>query len=333
MEVAGLMAELATPQLKLKSLPDVPQLIKEFEHDCLVRHLTPETIGRYKSALKIFNEFLRANGRLISQVDKYILKDFIYYRREQGIDQKTLENNFTALSTFYEFLCFEGYANVNPVLPVRKRYLRTYKEEQFDSFDESKRKLATIEQMSVLVNSILNTRDQAVVLLLAKTGLRRSELVSIDIDEDIDWVEQSITLKRKKFKKRSGRTVFFDGEMAVVLKRWESQRKKLRPKTKALFVNEYNERLGRNGVYNLVTKYAEAVGLHNPKSDRIEDHFSSHNCRHWFTTWLRRSGMPREFIKALRGDRRKDAIDIYDHIDREELRKAYLAYIPQLGIE
>lgn len=316
-----------------KSLPQAAQLIMEFEHDCQVRHLTDETIVRYKSALKIFFAFLQQRGQTVVEVDKHVLKDFIHYRREQDIDQKTLENNFTALSTFYEFLCFEGYANVNPVLPVRKRYLKTYKDEQFDSFDESRRKLATIEQMATLVNSILSTRDQAVVLLLAKTGLRRSELVSIDIEDDINWQEQSITLKRKKFKKRSGRTVFFDGETALVLKRWEAQRKKLKPKTKALFVNEYGQRLGRNGVYNLVTKYAEAVGLHNPKSDRIEDHFSSHNCRHWFTTWLRRTGMPREFIKALRGDRRKDAIDIYDHIDREELRKAYLAFIPQLGIE
>jgi integrase/recombinase XerD len=42
--------------------------------------------------------------------------------------------------------------------------------------------------------------------------------------------------------------------------------------------------------------------------------------------------MDREFIKALRGDRRRDAIDIYDRIDRQELRKAYLAFMPQLGL-
>jgi integrase/recombinase XerD len=42
--------------------------------------------------------------------------------------------------------------------------------------------------------------------------------------------------------------------------------------------------------------------------------------------------MDREFIKALRGDRRREAIDIYDRIDRDELRRAYLAYVPQLGV-
>ncbi|MGI0014259.1 MAG: tyrosine-type recombinase/integrase [Nitrososphaera sp.] len=322
-----------TSALVAESSLDTSQILSEFEGDCRDRHLTDETIGRYKSPLKMFFAFLKERNQTIRDVDKHVLKDFIHYRRQQGVDQKTLENNFSALSTFYEFLCFEGHVNANPVLAVRKRYLKRYKDGDDDNADDSERKLISIEDMAMLVNSILSIRDKAVVLLLAKTGIRRNELVSIDIG-DIKWQEQSITLKRKKFKKRSGRIVFFDDECGRVLKRWTAQRTKLVDvSTVAIFTNEYSGRLNRNGIYNLVTKYAEAAGLHNPKSDRIEDHFSPHNCRHWFTTWLRRNGMPREFIKALRGDRRKDAIDIYDHIDREELRKAYLAFIPQLGIE
>jgi integrase/recombinase XerD len=42
--------------------------------------------------------------------------------------------------------------------------------------------------------------------------------------------------------------------------------------------------------------------------------------------------MPRESIQELRGDVRKEAIDIYDHIDKRELRESYLAKIPQLGV-
>lgn len=42
--------------------------------------------------------------------------------------------------------------------------------------------------------------------------------------------------------------------------------------------------------------------------------------------------MPREFIKELRGDKRNEAIDIYDYIDKEELRRAYLACIPKFGV-
>jgi len=82
----------------------------------------------------------------------------------------------------------------------------------------------------------------------------------------------------------------------------------------------------------MIRAAAIRTGLHNASSDRMEDHFSPHCCRHWFTTHLRRAGMPREFIQELRGDARREAIDIYDHIDREELRKSYLAHVPQLGV-
>lgn len=111
-----------------------------------------------------------------------------------------------------------------------------------------------------------------------------------------------------------------------------NQREKLNLATKALFIGEQSGRLKRNGVYSMVVKYAQRVGLHDLKSSRVEDHFSPHCFRHWFTTHLRRAGMDREFIKALRGDRRREAIDIYDRVDRNELRRAYLAFIPQLAL-
>ncbi len=59
---------------------------------------------------------------------------------------------------------------------------------------------------------------------------------------------------------------------------------------------------------------AECTGLHNPQSDRMEDYFSPHCYRHWFTTYLRRTGMRRVFIQELREDSCREAIDIYYHI-------------------
>jgi integrase/recombinase XerD len=60
----------------------------------------------------------------------------------------------------------------------------------------------------------------------------------------------------------------------------------------------------------------------------MEDHFSPDCCGHWFTAYLRRAGMTREFVQELRGDSRKEAFDLYNHIDLKELKEAYLACIP-----
>jgi len=311
----------------LQTIQGAEQLLEMFCEDCKLRGMTDESIRRYRSSLHIFLKFLRKKGVSIDRVDAQTLRKFLQHIKfERGVKHRTVEQYFSALSAFYDYLVFERLVSRNVILPFRRRYLKRYK----DSYDDPERKLLSVEEMSKLVNSIMDPRDKAIAVLLAKTGIRRGELLRIDVD-DINWENYSITLKPTP--KRSNRTVFFDDECAIVLKRWLQVREKLKPKTKALFIS-YNTlgRLSRNGVYNAVVKYARRLGFHNPDSPRLEDHFGPHCFRHWFTTWLLRNGMPREYVKELRGDKRREAIDIYHHIDREELRRAYLACIPKLGI-
>ncbi len=303
------------------------ELIRQYKEDCEIRGMSPESLRRYISSLKIYNQYLRERHLDLLNVDRNILRSFLeYLRKERKVGLKTVGNYFTSMAMFYEFLEYEGYVDKNPVHSVRKRYIRRYK----DNDEGQMRKLISVEEMAKLINSTLDVRDKAIITLLAKTGIRRKELITLDVD-DINWVEQSMRLKPTP--KRTNRTVFFDDETAIILHRWVRAREsRNKMGSKALFINNMGTRLNRNGVYLAVTKPAEKIGLHNPNSDRMEDHFSPHCCRHWFTTHLRRAGMPREFIQELRGDVRKEAIDIYDHIDKEELRESYLAHIPQLGV-
>lgn len=314
-------------RLSLVLVPDLETLVEGFCDDCRLRNMTAESIRRYKSCLSIFGAFLRNKGVSIKEVDKWVLKEFLQHIRfDRRVKEKTVENYFSSMSAFYDYLIFEDLLKMNPVAPFRKRYLRNYK----DDANDPGRKLLTVEEMSLLVNSILDPRDRSIAVLFAKTGIRRNELLSLDVD-DINWVEYSITLKHTP--KRSNRVVFFDDECAIVLKRWLKVRGKLNPRTLALFVSYQSlKRFDRNGLYTAIVKYATGLGFHNPDSTKLEDRFSPHCFRHWFTTWLRRNGMPREFVKELRGDRRKEAMDIYDHIDHHELKRAYLACIPKLGI-
>lgn len=302
------------------------ELLSDFIKDCQLRGMTGESIRRYNSSIRIFLDFLKRNKTDLLYIDRDTLRNFIsYLRNERNNSQKTIGNNFAALSSFYEYLAYECYVPANPALPVRKRYLRQYKEDS----NRGERQSPSIEEMAEFIDSIPNTRDRAVALLLAKTGIRRGELIHTDID-DVDIENLSITLKETK--KRSNRVVFFDDECARLLARWLEVRASIHPKTKALFINNRGERLEREGIYEAITKWAKLFGLHNPKSPKLEERFSPHCFRHWFTTQLIRADMRREYIKELRGDARKDAMDLYNHIDKEELKKAYLAHIPKLGI-
>jgi integrase/recombinase XerD len=100
--------------------------------------------------------------------------------------------------------------------------------------------------------------------LLAKTGIRRNELITLDIS-DVDLIENKIKLKPAA--KRTNRTVFFDDEAASMLRRWLKIREGINKKrNSALFLNSEGDRLNRSGIYNLVVEAAKRVGMHNPDS-------------------------------------------------------------------
>ena len=250
--------ERLTARVKLQPSPE--QLLDMFCRDCRLRGISEKSIIGYMSCLSIFLKFLEKKAVTPVEVDSHVLREFLSYLVQgRKVKHKTVKEYFSALSAFYDYLAFEGLASSNIVLPFRKRYLRRYK----DDYADPQRRLLSVEEMSRLVNSIMDPRDRAIAVLLAKTGIRRGELLRIDV-EDINWEDYSIILKPTP--KRSNRTVFFDDECATALRRWLKVREKLNPRSKALFIS-YNTlgRLSRNGVYNAVVKYARRLGFHNPE--------------------------------------------------------------------
>lgn len=300
-------------------------IIKDFERDCRVRGMAERSINSYRTCINAYKGYLAARGKDFLTANKDDLVGFIEsLRLEKGLSIMTVKRYLAALSSLCEYLVFKEQIQANYVRPVRSRYIRSYKE------TPEGRKLISVEDMANLINITLDIRDKAVITLLAKTGIRRNELVTLDVS-DVDLVEMRIRLKPTA--KRTNRTVFFDDECSFILRRWLKIREGMNRKgNPALFLNHEGERLNRSGVYNLVVEAARRAGLHDPTSQRLEDHFSPHCCRHWLCTHLFRAGMRREYIKELRGDSRKEAFDLYNHIDLKELKEAYLACIPQLGI-
>jgi integrase/recombinase XerD len=297
-------------------------LIDRFGKDLKLRDLSPLTCRIYPQKVTAFACFLQGD---LKTVDKETLKSYLgYLKDEKGLKKKSIRLTFTALASFYDYLEDEKLVTSNPVRSMTK-YLRSYKQ----SNESQNKQLISVEEAAMLVNSVLDTRDKAIILLLLKTGIRCNELLSLDI-QDLNLTEMTIRLKPPP--KRSNRIVYFDQETADVLSRWLKAREaRNKYGSSALFLSTRGKRLEISRVEKMLEKRAEMVGLHDSSSKRTEDHLTPHCCRHWFTTQLIRAGMSRDFVKELRGDVRGDAIDIYIHIDKKELKESYLAHIPQLG--
>jgi len=290
-----------------------------FIADCNARGLTSHTVETYRSCIK---DFLRGYPDPL-EVSLDDLQTYLGDLRARDLQGSTLRGYFAALAALYDFLVFKGVMTASLIPSFRKRYLRS----KAQHGGENTRQPGSIEQMRELIS--LASREilaKTMILFLAKTGLRRGEYIAMDLyDLDLERMEFRVKAKAK----RSNRLGFIDSELAAALREYLDWREPL-AKTEALWITPGGYRVSRNLVYYTVTGYAKISGLHDPHG-AMNKKYTPHCCRHFFTTQLRRAGMKREFIKELRGDRRGDAVDIYDHIDPEELRKSYLEYVPHLG--
>jgi len=297
---------------------------------------TPGSLDTTRSCIKVFGQWLDKKDIHILDVDEDELEAYLrYMREERKVTISTQKTSFSAISGLFKRLMRKGHISLtqNPALAVREDMLKGYKNGQNN--DAQKFRVVTTDQMRKLMRSTIDPRDRAVMMLLAKTGIRRGELLTIDLD-DIDWANQSIELKPKA--KRTNKSVYFDDEAAWALKRWLKQRMTMKTDgedgERALFLNNRGQRLGRNGIECIVNNCASRIGLHDPTSRRKKDRFSPHVFRHYFTTVLLEEPNPmrREYVQELRGDSNRSAIDIYHHIPPEKLRDEYRRCMPRLLI-
>jgi integrase/recombinase XerD len=132
----------------------------------------------------------------------------------------------------------------NPILTFRKRYLRKYKSDN----DSEIRKLISVEDASRLVNSVLDTKDRCILVLLFKTGMRVGELHSLDVN-DVDLDKAEIHLKQAT--KRTNRILYLDDEAIAALSRWLISRKNRRGSGDvALFMSKIGSRMKKRSIEN-----------------------------------------------------------------------------------
>jgi integrase/recombinase XerD len=303
-------------------------LIEEFTNFLKRKRKTADTIKGYTSTVRAFARFI--DPCPLIEVGEDELNAYLESLIARNLAQTSITRQFICLNAFYKYLEYKEFIDENPIPEFREFNLSS---DNGEGGEGQMRRLLTIEEARRLVGSIISIRDQLIVLLLLKTGIRRRELCAIDVN-DIDFKQKIIRLKPQK--KRSNRIVFIDPEVEELLKIYL----KYRPQGgnngslatgDALFKNRYGERMQGKAVKRLIKKHAANCGLHAPGETRIEEVITPHCCRHFFSTHLWRAKMPREYVKWLRGDKmKKDAFDHYLHIDPEDVREKYLECVPVL---
>ncbi len=292
-------------------------LIKGFEADCRARNLTYHTIETYRSCCK---DFLQRYPDPTS-VGLNELRDYLGNLRFRGLQGSTLKGYFAAISSFYDYMVFESAMSINPVISFRRRYLSRIKDQH------ECRQLISIQDMRLLVKAAeaIGIRETAMILMLAKTGMRRGELLSLRV-EDIFFKYGIVRIAPKA--KRTNRLAFMDEELKETLEEYLEWREP-KARTSWLWISDRGGRIHKDLPNRIFAGLGALLGLHT-KEGPISGKLTCHCMRHFFVTYLFRAGMKPTYIKWLRGDSIKESWEIYNHVDPEKVREEYVRLVPKL---
>lgn len=302
--------------------------IEAWRENSVARGLSAQTIKGYDCSLRAYMDWCSLNDFSVLDVGpKELRAYFDNLRQEEPMSIGAIGNRFTALSSLYDFLVEIGEVPDNFVPYFRRRYLQIpLKESRKIRFE--RKPFLSVRQMRRLVKSISDAQEKVLIVLAAKTGVRVSELVAIDV-ADIDWKSQSVNLKKQR--KRTHLVAFFDMETERLLKKWLSIREHWTDDDAGpLFLGLNNQRMTTSAARKIVTRVTTRIGLYKPGGEQHEK-VRPHTFRHFFTTHMYRAGMSRDHIRILRGDSLGQTIDLYLTTDWDTLRREYLKCVPLIA--
>lgn len=270
------------------------------------RNVSKHTVLNYKLDLFDFKKFLE--DKPVENVDYLSLRKFLVYLKEKSLTNRTMSRKLSCLRSFFRFLFREGLIKSNPTIllssPKQDKMLPVFLTE-----DEV---VKLLEAPAVDVLSGL--RDRAILETLYSTGIRVSELVSLNID-NIDFISGTI----KAFGKgRKERLVPIGDRALNAINKYLTNRnsdKKIKKETNTLFLNKNNRRISDRGVRKIVDKYIHTASL--------RPGISPHTLRHSFATHLLDRGADLRSVQELLGHANLSTTQIYTHLTTERLKSVY----------
>lgn len=272
------------------------------------RNLSPATRAAYQYDLQKFKEYLiRVMGAepTVGRVETPHIKDFLgYLQGDRGYKSSTLSRTIASIRVFFEFCVQEAHIEASPAThihnPKMPRKLPIYLVES-----ELKKLLAAPQH-----SDVWGCRDFAILVTLGFTGMRRQELVGLNLDS-IDFERRTVRVFGKGSKERlipmnplvmSALTASLD----------------VRPATgdpKAVFLNRSGRRLTGRSIHGIVKKYVRKAGITKLK-------ISPHKLRHTFATLLHINEVDIIEIQKLLGHASVTSTQIYTHTNTSKLRTA-----------
>ena len=319
----------------MKRYNDCPQILRDFlTYHETIKGQSPRTISEYYLDLRMFFRFMmlmrndmpihtrlddidirNVELEFIRTIDTSDIFDFLSYLAndrtanpdslspDYGISSSARARKLSALKSFYKYLTVRTkQLTENPVADLEYPKLR-----------KSLPKYLTMEQSAALLKSVEGqnqVRDYAILMIFLNCGIRRSELVGLNITE---IYEDRLRVIGKGNKERF---VYFGTPCRKAIDAYMVERnKKVLTDNRALFGSRNGNRISVTAVHRLVEKALKQAGL-----DATQ--FSAHKLRHTAATMMLSGGVDVKTVQEVLGHENLNTTQIYTHIENTELKIA-----------
>ena len=319
----------------MKKYSDCPQILRDFliYHES-IKGQSPLTIQEYYLDLRMFLRFvklMRSDMPVRTDLDTIDIKnigidfireittsdvfDFLAYLASErplnpdspapdhGVSPATRARKLSAIKSFYKYLTIRTkLLQENPVADLEYPKLR-----------KSLPKYLTLQESAALLQSVSGqnqARDYAILMLFLNCGIRRSEMVGLNLT---DVYEDRIRVVGKGNKERF---VYFGAACRKALDAYLPIRNKMvLTDNRALFGSRNGNRISTDAVHALVKKALLKAGL-----DATQ--FSAHKLRHTAATMMLSGGVDVKTVQEVLGHENLNTTQIYTHIESTELKIA-----------
>ena len=273
------------------------------------------TVAAYRNDLfgliKFVEEGARKQGSTASWANfgRQGMMSYLLDLNQRSYAPTTRARKVAAARSFFKFLTAEKIITEDPTENVKS-----------PSVGRSLPKPISVSQVRALLEQPMKRatpeakRDEAMLQLLYASGMRVSELVSLNL-EDVNIEGGDVRCFGKGHKER---IIPIHQQAAKVV---EEYIKEARPRLarrageKALFLNRRGDRLTRQGFWQILKEYAKAVGL--------EGEVTPHTLRHSFATHMLSGGADLRAVQELLGHANISTTQVYTHLTTEHIRRSY----------
>lgn len=272
----------------------------------LERNYSSHTIKAYQNDLTAFQEFCSHEFEVTSlaEVGYPIIRSWILSLSKKGISNLSINRKVSSLKSFFKFLQKIGEIETNPL--IGHKALKVQKKIQVPF---SKKEILEVMD-AIQGDDFESVRNRLVIEMLYATGIRRTELLHIKV-QDIDFSENVIRILGKRNKERF---VPILSTMLTSIHNYLPLRNE-RAENDYLFVTSKGNKMYETLVYRIINSY---FSLASTKLKR-----SPHILRHSFATHLLNEGANLNSVKELLGHSSLASTQVYTKNSLESLKQMY----------